>query len=64
MSKGLKLELIKQYMPLLNFYREEDNSATVMHFLVRDLKLYNYLDKKAFLFAIYLLYYLIILGLP
>jgi hypothetical protein len=64
MSKGLKLELIKQHMPLLNFYKEEDNSATVMHFLVRDLKLYNYLDKKAFLFTTYLLYYLIILGLP
>jgi hypothetical protein len=51
-------------MPLLNFYREEDNSATITHFLVRDLKLYNYLDKKAFLFATCLLYYLIILGLP
>jgi hypothetical protein len=51
-------------MPLLNFYREENNSATVTHFLVRDLKLYNYLDKKAFLFATRLLRYLIILGLP
>jgi hypothetical protein len=55
MSKGLHLELIKQHMPLLNFNREEDKSTTVMHFLVRDLKLYNYLDKKAFLFATYLL---------
>jgi hypothetical protein len=64
MSKGLKLELIKQHMPLLNFYREEDNSATITHFLVRDLKLHNYLDKKAFLFTTCLLCYLIILGLP
>jgi hypothetical protein len=64
MSKGLKLELIKQHMPLLNFNREEDKSTAVMHFLVRDLKLYNYVDKKAFLFTTCLLYYLIILGLP
>jgi hypothetical protein len=51
-------------MPLLNFYREEDNSATVIYFLVRDLKLHNYLDKKVFLFTTCLLRYLIILGLP
>jgi hypothetical protein len=51
-------------MPLLNFNREEDKSATVTHFLVGDLKLHNYVDKKAFLFATCLLYYLIILGLP
>jgi hypothetical protein len=51
-------------MPLLNFNREEDKSATIIYFLVRDLKLYNYLDKKAFLFATCLLHYLIILGLP
>jgi hypothetical protein len=51
-------------MPLLNFNREEDESATVTHFLVKDLKLHNYLDKKAFLFATCLLRYLIILGLP
>jgi hypothetical protein len=42
-------------MPLLNFNREEDKSATVIHFLVRDLKLYNYLEKKVFLFTTYLL---------
>jgi hypothetical protein len=51
-------------MPLLNFHREEDNSATITHFLVGDLKLHNHLDKKAFLFATCLLCYLIILGLP
>jgi hypothetical protein len=55
MSKGLKLELIKQHMPLLNFNREEDKSATVIHFLVRDLKLYNYLERRVFLFATCLL---------
>jgi hypothetical protein len=64
MSKGLHLELMKQHMPLLNFNREEDESATVMHFLVRDLKLHDHLDKKAFLFATRLSQYLIILGLP
>jgi hypothetical protein len=51
-------------MPLLNFNREEDKLATITHFLVRDLKLYNYIDKKAFLFTTCLLHYLIILGLP
>jgi hypothetical protein len=51
-------------MPLLNFNREEDESATVMHFLVRDLKLHNYLEKRAFLFATRLSRYPIILGLP
>jgi hypothetical protein len=55
---------MKQHMPLLNFNREEDKSATIIHFLVKDLKLHNYLDKKAFLFTTCLLRYLIILGLP
>jgi hypothetical protein len=50
-------------MPLLNFNREEDKSATITHFLVGDLKLHDYLDKKAFLFATRLSRYLIILGL-
>jgi hypothetical protein len=63
-SKGLHLEPMKQHMPLLNFNREEDKSATVTHFLVGDLKLHNYLDKKAFLFATCLSQYPIILGLP
>jgi hypothetical protein len=63
-SKGLHLELMKRHMPLLNFNGEEDESATVTHFLVGDLKLHDYLDKKAFLFATCLLRYLIILGLP
>ena len=64
MSKGLKLELIKQHMPLLNFNREEEESTTITHFIVANLRLHNYLDKKAFLFTTYLSYYLIILGLP
>jgi hypothetical protein len=51
-------------MPLLNFNREEDKSTTIIHFLVKDLKLHNYLDKKAFLFTTCLLQYLIILELP
>jgi hypothetical protein len=55
---------MKRRMPLLNFHREEDNSATVTHFLVRDLKLHDHLDKKAFLFTTRLSRYPIILGLP
>jgi hypothetical protein len=34
-------------MPLINFNREKDNSTTIIYFLVRDLKLYNYLEKKS-----------------
>jgi hypothetical protein len=60
----LKLELMKQHMPLLNFNREEDKSATVTHFIVANLRLHNHLDKKVFLFATCLSRYLIILGLP
>jgi hypothetical protein len=63
-SKGLKLEPMKRHMPLLNFNREEDESATVTHFIVADLRLHDHLDKKAFLFATRLSRYLIILGLP
>jgi hypothetical protein len=55
---------MKRHMPLLNFNREEDESATITYFIVANLRLYNYLDKKAFLFATRLLRYLIILGLP
>jgi hypothetical protein len=51
-------------MPLLNFNREEDESTTVMHFIVANLRLHDHLDKKAFLFATRLSRYLIILGLP
>ena len=51
-------------MPLLNFNREGEESATVTHFLVANLRMYNYLEKDAFLFATNLSYYLIILGIP
>ena len=51
-------------MPLVNFNREEDNSTTITYFLVTNLRINNYLEKEAFLFATNLFYYLIILGLP
>ena len=51
-------------MPLVNFNREEDNSTTITYFLVTNLRINNYLEKEAFLFATNLSYYLIILGLP
>jgi hypothetical protein len=50
-------------MPLINFNEEENDSATVTHFLVANLRIHNYLEKKAFLFATNLFYYLIILEL-
>jgi hypothetical protein len=55
---------MKRHMPLLNFNREEDKSATVTHFIVANLRLHNHLDKKAFLFTTRLSRYPIILGLP
>ena len=54
---------MKTLMPLLNFNREEEESATVTHFLVANLQMHNYLEKDAFLFATNLSYYLIILGI-
>jgi hypothetical protein len=48
-------------MPLLNFNREEEESAIVTYFLVANLRINNYLEKNAFLFATNLSYYLIIL---
>ena len=51
-------------IPLLNFNREGEESITITHFLVADLRIYNYLEKKAFLFTTNLFYYLIILGIP
>ena len=51
-------------MPLVNFNREENNSTTITYFLVTNLRINNYLEKKAFLFTTNLFYYLIILGLP
>ena len=63
MSRGFKLELIKTLMPLLNFNREGEESATVTYFLVANLRIHNYLEKNAFLFATNLSYYLIILGI-
>jgi hypothetical protein len=51
-------------MPLLNFNRDREESATVTHFIVANLRLHNHLDKKAFLFATRLSRYPIILELP
>lgn len=51
-------------MPLINFNREEDKSATVNYFVVADLRIGNYLDKRQFLFVTTLSYYPIILGIP
>ena len=51
-------------MPLLNFYRGEDKSATVTYFIVADIQIGNYLDKRQFFFVTTLSYYLIILGIP
>jgi hypothetical protein len=55
---------MKQHMPLLNFNRDREESATITHFIVANLRLHNHLDKKAFLFTTRLSRYLIILGLP
>jgi hypothetical protein len=55
---------MKTLMPLINFNREEDDSATITHFLVINLRIHDHLKKKAFLFTTNLFYYLIILGLP
>ena len=63
MSRGFKLELIKILIPLLNFNREGEESATITYFLVTNLRIYNYLEKNAFLFTTNLSYYLIILGI-
>jgi hypothetical protein len=63
-SKGFKLEPMKRHMPLLNFNGDGEESATVTHFMVANLRLHDHLDKKAFLFATRLSRYPIILGLP
>ena len=62
-SRGFQLEPMKTPMPLLNFNGEGEESATVTHFLVADLRMHNHLEKDAFLFATNLSYYLIILGI-
>ena len=51
-------------MPLLNFYRGEDESATITYFIVADIRIGNYLDKRQFFFVTTLSYFLIILGIP
>ena len=50
-------------MPLLNFYRGEDKSATVTYLIVADIRIGNHLDKRQFFFVTTLSYYLIILGI-
>jgi len=51
-------------MPLVNFNRQEDESATITHFIVATLRIYDYTKKEAFLFVTRLSHYLIILGIP
>ena len=63
-SRGYYLEPIKTPIPLLNFNREGEEFITITYFLVTNLRIYNYLEKEAFLFTINLFYYLIILGIP
>jgi hypothetical protein len=63
-SRGFHLELMRTPMPLLNFNGEGDDSATVTHFLVADLRIHDHLEKDAFLFATNLSHYPIILGVP
>ena len=64
MSRGYYLEPIKTPIPLFNFNGEGEESTIITYFLVADLRIYNYLEKEAFLFATNLFYYLIILGIP
>lgn len=63
-SRGYHLEPMKTPMPLLNFNGEGEESTTVTHFLVADLRIHNHLKKEAFLFATNLSHYPIILGIP
>ena len=63
-SKGLTLELMKRPMPLLNFNGQEDESATVTHFLVANLRIHDHTERDAFLFVTCLSRYPIILGIP
>jgi hypothetical protein len=55
---------MKTPMPLLNFNGEEEESATVTHFVVANLQIHNHLEKDAFLFVTNLSRYPIILGIP
>ena len=55
---------MKISIPLLNFNKEGEKSTTITHFLVADLRIYNYLKKEAFLFTTNLFHYPIILGIP
>lgn len=51
-------------MPLINFNKQEEESTTVTHFLITNLRIYNHIEKEAFLFVISLSHYPIILGIP
>jgi hypothetical protein len=63
-SCGFALELMKRPMPLVNFNGQEEESATVTHFLVANLRIHDHTEKEAFLFATHLSHYPIILGIP
>jgi hypothetical protein len=51
-------------MPLVNFNGQEDESTTITHFIVANLRIYDHTEREAFLFITYLLHYPIILGIP
>jgi hypothetical protein len=55
---------MKTPMPLINFNREEDRSATVNYFAVADLRLGDHLEKRQFFFVTTLSHHPIILGIP
>lgn len=63
-SRGFALEPMKRPMPLVNFNGQEEESATVTHFLVANLRIHDHTEKEAFLFVTSLSHYPIILGIP
>jgi hypothetical protein len=63
-TRGFQLQPMKREMPLVNFNGQEDESATVTHFIVATLRIHDHTEKEAFLFVTRLSHYPIILGIP
>jgi hypothetical protein len=63
-SRGFSLQRMKREMPLVNFNGQEDESATVTHFIVATLRIHDHTEEEAFLFVTHLSHYPIILGIP
>jgi hypothetical protein len=63
-SRSFTLEQMKRPMPLVNFNGQEEESATVTHFLVANLRIHDHTEREAFLFVTNLSHYPIILGIP